>query len=357
MEQAVEHPTTRRAQSQTTSSRPSQAFAVLGVCVIVIGKINLAAAQSLQSLNFNVHALALVENLGAAKLQMVEIVRAVRQNAKVFIVDEPTASLKPEETHHLFHLLHVLRERGAGIIFIAHALREALNLADRITVLRDGKRFATVPSKDVTRDELARMLIGRDVTIDRAATPAEPGTTSRGEKVLSVENVTMGSVVKNMSFSLFAGEVVGLSGLVGAGRSEIAQVACGARKRNFPRGGMIYSAVKPLRYRVSRRAVRDDIAHITEDRELDGFFETMTVDQNLYLGHLASPRVRRFLYSRQEMKRVTNRWVMALSISALKRSLKIVEYSGGNQQKVVVAKLLVQEASVIVLDESTRGSM
>ena len=243
MEQAVEHPTTRRAQSQTPSRRPSQAFAVLGICVvvIVIGKINLAATQSLQSLNFNVHALALVKNLGAAKRQMVEIVRAVRQNATVFILDEPSASLTPEKTQHLFQLRNVLRERGAGIIFISHVLEDALDVADRI--------------------------------------PAP------------------------------------------------------------------------------RRAVRDDIAHITEDRELDGFFETMTVDQNIYLGDLASPRVRRFLYSWQEMKRVTNRWVMALSISALKRSLKIVEYSGGNQQKVVVAKSLVQEASVIVLDESTRESM
>ena len=326
-------------------------------------KINIAATQSLQSLNFNVDALALVENLGTAKRQMVEIVRAVRQNAKVFIFDEPTASLTPEETQHLFHLLNTLRERGAGIIFISHALEEALALADRITVLRDGKRVATVAAKDVTREALVRMMIGRDVAVERApertleGTPegAEAIASLRGEKVLSVENVTMGSVVKNMSFSLFAGEVVGVFGLVGAGRSEIAQVICGARKRNFLRGGMIYLRGRPVRYRVPRQAVRDGIAYVTEDRKLDGFFETMTVDQNIYLGYLASPRVRRFWYSRQEMKRVADRWIEALSISALKRSSKIVEYSGGNQQKVVVAKSLAQEPSVIIFDEPTRG--
>ena len=314
-------------------------------------KINIAATQSLQSLNFNVDALALVENLGTAKRQMVEIVRAVRHNAKVFIFDEPTASLTPEETQHLFHLINTLRERGAGIIFISHALEEALQMADRITVLRDGRRVDTVQATSVTRDELVRMMIGRDVKVERAA--AAP--TERGEKVLSVENITMGNVVKNMSFSMFTGEVVGVFGLVGAGRSEAAQVVCGARKRNFLRGGMIYLRGKPVRYRVPRQAVRDGIAYITEDRKLDGFFETMTVDQNIHLGYLASPRVRRFLYSGQEMKRIADKWIKALSISALKRSLKIVEYSGGNQQKVVVAKALAQNPTVIIFDEPTRG--
>ena len=318
-------------------------------------KINIAATQSLQSLNFNVDALALVENLGTAKRQMVEIVRAVRHNAKVFVFDEPTASLTPEETQHLFHLLNTLRERGAGIIFISHALEEALAIADRITVLRDGHRVATVPAKSVSREELVRMMIGRDIPAGRVATQTVSGLPARGEKVLSVENVTMGSVVKNMSFSLFAGEVVGVFGLVGAGRSEVAQIVCGARKRNFLRGGMIYLRGRPVRYRVPRQAVRDGIAYITEDRKVDGFFETMTVDQNIYLGYLSSPRVRRFLYSRQEMKRIADRWIETLSISALKRSLKIVEYSGGNQQKVVVAKSLAQEPTVIIFDEPTRG--
>jgi simple sugar transport system ATP-binding protein len=315
-------------------------------------KINIAATQSLQSLNFNVDALQLVENLGTAKRQMVEIVRAVRHRAKVFIFDEPTASLTPEETQHLFHLLRTLSAGGAGIIFISHALEEALELADRITVLRDGRHVATVAARDVTRDELVRMMIGRDVAVQRAAMSE---TVLRGKKVLSVENITMGSVVKNMSFSMFAGEVVGVFGLVGAGRSEAAQVVCGARKRNFLRGGMIYLHGKPVRYRVPRQAVRDGIAYITEDRKVDGFFETMTVDQNIYLGWLASPRVRRWLYSAREMKQIADSWIEALKISALKRSLKIVEYSGGNQQKVVVAKSLAQEPSVVIFDEPTRG--
>ncbi|MCA6100790.1 sugar ABC transporter ATP-binding protein [Bradyrhizobium australafricanum] len=328
--------------------------------VTVYSKINIAATQSLQSMNFNVDPLVLVENLGTAKRQMVEIVRAVRHNAQVFIFDEPTASLTPEETQHLFHLLNTLKEKGAGIIFISHALEEALNIADRITVLRDGKLVATVPAKDVTRDALVRMMVGREETAAQYATHgADPDApkphASRGEKVLSVENVTMGSIVKNMSFSVFNGEVVGIFGLVGAGRSEIAQIVSGARKRNFLRGGMIYLRDKPIRYRVPRQAVRDGIAYITEDRKVDGFFETMTVDQNIYLGYLSSPRVKRFLYSTREMKRIADQWISALSISALKRTLKIVEYSGGNQQKVVVGKSLAQEPTVVIFDEPTRG--
>src|SRR6202166_3058526 len=129
--------------------------------VTVYSKINIAATQSLQSMNFNVDPLALVENLGTAKRQMVEIVRAVRHNARVFIFDEPTASLTPEETQHLFHLLNTLKERGAGVIFISHALEESLNIADRITVLRDGRVVSTSRAKDVTRDALVRMMIGR----------------------------------------------------------------------------------------------------------------------------------------------------------------------------------------------------
>ncbi|MDR3466991.1 MAG: sugar ABC transporter ATP-binding protein [Xanthobacteraceae bacterium] len=326
----------------------------------IYSKINIAATQSLQSMNFNVDPLTLVENLGTAKRQMVEIVRAVRHSARIFIFDEPTASLTPEETQHLFHLLRTLKERGAGIIFISHALEEAIDIGDRVTVLRDGKLVSTAPAKGMTRDALVRMMIGRDISASHYATHgADPDApkpqAKRGDKVLSVENVTMGSVVKNMSFSVFDGEVVGIFGLVGAGRSEIAQIICGARKRNFLRGGMIYLRGRPVRYRVPRQAVRDGIAYITEDRKVDGFFETMTVDQNIYLGYLSSPHVRRFFYSVREMKRIADQWIKVLSISALKRSLKIVEYSGGNQQKVVVAKSLAQEPTIVIFDEPTRG--
>jgi simple sugar transport system ATP-binding protein/ribose transport system ATP-binding protein len=329
----------------------------------VYRKINIAAQQSQQALNFNVDPLALVETLGTAKRQMVEIARAVRHNARVIIFDEPTASLTPEEIQHLFHLLNSLRAKGVGIIFISHALEEALKIADRITVLRDGKLVHTGPAAELDRPTIVRMMVGRDVAATRyaaaeiggAAAVTTASQSREKRRVLSVENVTMGSIVKNMSFSVYEGEVVGIAGLVGSGRTEIAHIICGARKRNFLRGGLIYLRDKPVRYRVPRQAVRDGIVYITEDRKLDGFFETMTVDDNVYLGYLASPKRRRLLYSFGERKAIADRWIKALSISALKRSLKIVEYSGGNQQKVVVAKSLAQEPSLIIFDEPTRG--
>jgi simple sugar transport system ATP-binding protein/ribose transport system ATP-binding protein len=329
----------------------------------VYRKINIAAQQSQQALNFNVDPLALVETLGTAKRQMVEIARAVRHNARVIIFDEPTASLTPEEIQHLFHLLNSLRAQGVGIIFISHALEEALKIADRITVLRDGKLVSTNPAAGLDRSQVVKMMVGRDISASHYAAH-ETGTAAAAKtplpprekrRVLSVENVTMGNVVKNMSFSVYQGEIVCMAGLVGSGRTEVAHIICGARKRNFLRGGHIYLNGKAVRYRVPRQAVRDGIVYITEDRKLDGFFETMTADDNVYLGYLASPKGQRLLYSFRERKAIGDRWTKALSISALNRSLKIIEYSGGNQQKLVVAKSLVQEPSVVIFDEPTRG--
>ncbi len=342
----------------------------------VFRRLNISAQQSQQSLNFHVDPLALVETLGTAKRQMVEIARAARYNARVIVFDEPTASLTPEEIQHLFHLLQRLRESGVGIIFISHALEEALRIADRITVLRDGRLIATRAAAELDRAQLVRMMVGREVsrshyaTVETAAaeSPAAPvpppalaepaaiaAAPARREKVLSVENVTMGGVVKNMSFSVHAGEVVGMAGLIGAGRTEVAHIICGARKRNFIRGGMIYLRGRPVRYRVPRQAINDGIVYITEDRKQDGFFETMTADDNIYLGHLASRTGRRWLFSKAERKRIADHWVQALGISALKRSLNIIEYSGGNQQKVVVAKSLAQDPLLVIFDEPTRG--
>jgi ABC-type sugar transport system ATPase subunit len=326
----------------------------------VYRKINIAAQQSQQALNFNVDPLALVESLGTAKRQMVEIARAVRHNARVIIFDEPTASLTPEEIQHLFHLLNSLRAQGVGIIFISHALEEALKIADRITVLRDGKLVSTGPASGLDRSQVVKMMVGRDISashyaaqeIGAADTPLPPRDKRR---VLSVENVTMGNVVKNMSFSVYEGEIVCMAGLVGSGRTEVAHIICGARKRNFLRGGHIYLNGRAVRYRVPRQAVRDGIVYITEDRKLDGFFETMTADDNVYLGYLASPKGHRLVYSLRERKKIGDRWTRALSISAQNRGLKIIEYSGGNQQKLVVAKSLAQEPSVVIFDEPTRG--
>ena len=316
--------------------------------------LNIQAQQLLQSLNFHVDPATPVAMLGTAKKQMVEIARAIYNKARIIIFDEPTASLTPEEIVHFFHLVRDLRARGVAIVYISHALEESLQIADRITVLRDGRLVITAPAKTLNRDALVQHMVGRHVAqavYGRSARQVH----ERREKVLAVENVTMGMVVKNMSFSLYAGEVVGIAGLIGSGRTEIAKIIFGALKRNLVNGGTIRLRGKPIRYRVPRQAIDDGIAYITEDRKANGFFETMIVDDNVYIGKLATRPGFSFLLSRARRSKLANYWVERLKISALQRKARIVELSGGNQQKVVLAKSLVQDPSIIIFDEPTRG--
>lgn len=316
--------------------------------------LNITAQQQLQSLNFHVDPAALVATLGTAQRQMVEIARAAYHDARVIIFDEPTASLTPEEKLHFFQLLQDLRDRGLGIVFISHALEEALALADRITVLRDGRHVVTQPVANLTRDDVVRHMVGREV--QAAARPAPRAiTTAPREKVLVVENLTMGNLVKNMSFTLYAGEVVGIAGLIGSGRTETAKIVSGAFKRDLIGGGTVRLRGRAVRYDVPRQAIDDGIVYITEDRKLNGFFETMTVEENIHLGRLATKRGRRWWVSARERRAVAGTWAQRLKVRAVSPLARIIELSGGNQQKVVVAKSLVQEPSVVFFDEPTRG--
>ena len=319
--------------------------------------LNIQAQQLLQSLNFHVDPATPIGMLGTAKRQMVEIARAVYNNARIIIFDEPTASLTPEEIVHFFNLVRDLRARGVAIIYISHALEESLQISDRITVLRDGKLVITAVTADMTREKLVRFMIGRDISqthYSHRAGHAERRRERRG-KVLTVENVTMGTTVKNMSFSIYSGEVVGIAGLIGSGRTEIAKIIFGALKRNLIDGGTIRLHGRPVRYNVPKQAINDGIAYITEDRKLNGFFETMVVDDNVYIGKLATRAGWRFLLSMATRGKLANYWVDRLKIGTLQRKAKIVELSGGNQQKVVIAKSLVQDPRIIIFDEPTRG--
>ena len=318
--------------------------------------LNIQAQQLLQSLNFHVDPAIPVALLGTAKRQMVEIARAIYNKARIIIFDEPTASLTPEEIVHFFNLVRDLRARGVAIIYISHALEESLKISDRITVLRDGKLVVTAKTLEMTREKLVRYMVGRDITQTYyAREPSKKERHHRAEKVLVVENVTMGAVVKNMSLSVYAGEVVGIAGLIGSGRTEIAKIIFGALKRNLINGGMIYLRGKPIRYRVPKQAINDGIGYITEDRKLSGFFETMRIDDNIYLSKLATKSGFSFLLSRIKRNQLANYWVERLKISALQRKARIVELSGGNQQKVVIAKSLAQDPTIIIFDEPTRG--
>jgi ABC-type sugar transport system ATPase subunit len=165
----------------------------------------------------------------------------------------------------------------------------------------------------------------------------------------------MGMSVKNMSFSVYAGEVVGIAGLIGSGRTEIAKVIYGALKRNLVNGGTIRLRGKPIRYRVPKQAINDGICYITEDRKANGYFETMRIDDNVYVSKLATKAGWSFLVSRSVRNKLASYWIERLKIAALLRKARIVELSGGNQQKVVIAKSLAQDPSIVIFDEPTRG--
>lgn len=317
--------------------------------------IYIAAQQFLQSLNFPVDPTALVSSLGAGQKQMVEIARAVHHKARVIIFDEPTGTLTPEEKHHFFALVKRLRERDVSIIFISHALEEALQISDRITILRDGEHVVTDHTDSFDRDRIVRDMVGRTLSAELYGRGGRQHVRPAGRKVLSVQNLSMGTMVRNNTFSVFAGQITGIFGLIGSGRTETAKVIAGIMKRDFFHGGQVRLDDRPVRYRVPRPAIRDGIIYVTEDRKLEGFFETMSVAENMYIAAMAGGQSRSKIVSMAEMRQIADDWTRTLNIRVINSDAKVIELSGGNQQKVVVGKALVQKPRLIIFDEPTRG--
>jgi simple sugar transport system ATP-binding protein len=317
--------------------------------------VYISAQQFLQSLNFPVDPAAVVETLGAAKRQMVEIARAVHHNAGIIIFDEPTAALTPEEKRHFFALLRRLKARGVSIVFISHALEEALLLADRITILRDGELVATGETAGFDRASIVSAMVGRTLSTALYRSRDHGRLRPPGRRVLSVQDVSMGKMVRNTSFSIFAGQITGVFGLIGSGRTETFKIVSGIVKRDFRQGGTIELDDRPVRYAVPREAVKDGIVYVTEDRKSEGFFDNMSIAENLFSGLLAADREKGWIVGLKEVQELSARWTKDLNIKAINSNARVVELSGGNQQKVVIGKGLVQQPRLIIFDEPTRG--
>lgn len=317
----------------------------------------------LRSLNFFVDPTAVVANLGAAQKQMVEIARAMYHDVKLIIFDEPTATLTPAEKKHFFRLLRTLKAKGVSVIYISHALEETLKITDRIMVLRDGEHVTTGTTSDYTRDDIIRHMVGRTITDSYYATQMNSRDRFVQMKrldrklpvVLRVENLRMGGMVRAMSFSIRLGEVTGIAGLIGSGRTEAAKVVAGVLKRDIVNGGRVLLDGRPVRYRTPEQAVADGIVYVTEDRKVDGFLETMNAARNIYVGWLSATKRLWSLVSKREAARIADVWISRLQIRMLDSSARLVELSGGNQQKVVIAKSLCQNPRVVFFDEPTRG--
>jgi rhamnose transport system ATP-binding protein len=288
---------------------------------------------------------AVVRGLSMADQQLIEIAKALSFDARVLILDEPTASLSAHEVERLFAIVRQMRDRGVSILFVSHRLEEVFDLCDRATVFRDGRYVITAATAELTTGDLVRHMVGRAVTLfPKVESPI-------GEVLLEVRHLTRGETFDDVSFSVRAGEIVGMAGLVGAGRTEVARVLFGIDR---PERGEILLGGKPVTFDSPSAAMRAGIAYVPEDRHQDGLVLDFSIASNVTLPIL--PRLFPGLFMRGSVERVTaRRYVDQLQIRTTGVDQEVAALSGGNQQKVVLGKWLASEPRILILDEPTRG--
>jgi ribose transport system ATP-binding protein len=305
------------------------------------------AQQYLDDLQCGLSSRQRVRDLGIAAQQMVEIAKALSQQARFLVMDEPTASLSEAETQRLFERIRALREAGVGIAYISHRLEEVLEIADRVTVLRDGKVAAAgLPISATSIPELVRLMVGREIKQVYPKREAKPG-----DEVLRVEGLSRPPVLHDVGFSLRRGEILGLGGLMGAGRTELARAIFGADR---PTGGRIFVEGRQVRINSPQDAIAAGIALLTEDRKRDGLALGLPLRANVTLPNLGRVLLHGLLSLRRE-RQIAQDLVRRVDIRAASVEQVVRNLSGGNQQKVVVAKWLLTQARVFIFDEPTQG--
>jgi ribose transport system ATP-binding protein len=315
---------------------------------------NAEAERLLTGLGIHLDVRRPVGTLGVGTQQMVALARAMSTEADVVIMDEPTSSLEPREVETLFSVIGRLHAEGVAILYVSHRLDELYRICDRVTVLRDGRLVHTGPLADLPRIELVSMMLGRSVgeIREHGATEFSSGDhTAAAEPVLRAEHLTGAPRLNDVSVDVRPGEIVGLAGLLGSGRSETARAIVGA----FPLdGGTVLLGGKPVPRGDVAAAVRAGISMLAEDRKADGIVPHLSVRENIVLAAL--PRLSRFgVVSRARQDRVVERFMQRLRIKASSPDQPVGELSGGNQQKVLLARWLATEPTVLLLDEPTRG--
>ena len=290
-----------------------------------------------------------VRTLGVGQQQMVEIAAGLSRRCKVLILDEPTAALTAPEIERLFAQVRKLKSSGVGIIYISHRLEEIQRLADRITVLRDGNVVSTRNVRDITVDEIVRLMVGRELgeAVGRSAKPLGP-------VALRVSGLRAGAAVREVTFDLHQGEILGFAGLMGSGRTETMRAIFGAER---PDAGEVFvrGSSKPARIRSPRDAVRQGIAFLTEDRKGQGMLLPLPIRINLTLLQLGRLSGKGGWIRREAEESEASRWVKALNVRCASPEQPVVELSGGNQQKVIIARWLFRDCDVLIFDEPTRG--
>jgi ribose transport system ATP-binding protein len=289
-----------------------------------------------------------VSNLTVAKQQMVEIAKALSFNARILIMDEPTAALTDAEIEDLFTIIRQLRDQGVGIIYISHRLEELKAIADRVTVMRDGKTIETLPIADASRDKVISLMVGRVIYESAPEIPENPSE----EVVLEVRNLNRGRALRDVSFKLRKGEILGFAGLMGAGRTEAARVIFGADPMD---SGEIYVNGKLVQIKSPQDAVRQSIGYLSEDRKRYGLVLGMDVKENVAMASMKKFLRWGFWMNFKKAAAKAQEMVSALSIKTPSLEQKVKFLSGGNQQKVIIGKWLTADTNILIFDEPTRG--
>ncbi|MEG0693210.1 MAG: sugar ABC transporter ATP-binding protein, partial [Oscillospiraceae bacterium] len=315
-----------------------------------IGKVNKKKVfedtqKLLNYIGLNESPKTMLRALPVAKQQLVEIAKAISTDAKIIIMDEPTSALSPTEIKNLFRIINDLKARGCGIMYVSHKLEEIFEISDRITVFRDGKHVDTVETKQTTSDQLISLMVGRELS---DLYPKEGAII--GDVIMEVENLTS-DCVKDVSFYVKRGEIIGFSGLMGAGRTELAHAVIGADKRL---SGSVKVDGKKLTKNTTEAAQKAGIGYVPEDRKSHGIFSQANIKFNMTISTIRS-FVKGIGIKKQAELATVNDMIKKIGIKTPNTNQLIQKLSGGNQQKVAIAKALMTEPEVLILDEPTRG--
>ncbi|MFZ3385694.1 MAG: sugar ABC transporter ATP-binding protein [Candidatus Hydromicrobium sp.] len=301
--------------------------------------------EALKRLGVSIDVKERVNNLGMGERQLTEIARAISMNVKILLLDEPTSALSDEERERLFAMVRALKETGVSIIYVSHRLSEVPQICDRVTVIRDGKKIDTLPINQADESTLIRMMVGRNIG---ERFPKEK--IQEGKEILRVKNLTINGRLNNLDLNLHQGEVLGIFGIMGAGRTEFARALFGIDKINK---GDIFISGKRVNISSPENAIREGLGYLTEDRQ-SGLLMRMTIPQNITLPSLK--RFNKFGFLRHgDERKIARDYIENLGIHTPKLDQKVEFLSGGNQQKVALAKWLCSQSKILILDEPTRG--